>query len=54
MRPWTACVSRKRQDANIYEFACHEGNRDIMSSILRAAHLYEPRGAATWEGSPAR
>ena len=31
-----------------------EGNRDIMLSILAAARLYEPRGAATWEGPPAR
>ena len=53
-RPWTAAVSLKRQDANIYEFACHEGNRDIMLSILAAARLYEPRSAATWEGPPAR
>ena len=53
-RPWTAAVSLKRQDANIYEFACHEGNRDIMLSILAAARMYEPRGAATWEGPPAR
>ena len=53
-RPWTASVRLRRQDANIYEFACHEGNRDIMLSILAAARLYEPRGAATWEGPPAR
>ena len=52
VRPWTASVSLRRQDANIYEFACHEGNRDIMLSILAAARLYEPRGASTWEGPP--
>ena len=53
-RPWTAEVRLMRQDANIYEFACHEGNRDIMLSILRIARAFGPRGAAAWEGSPAR
>ena len=42
-RPWTASVRLKRQDANIYEFACHEGNGDIMLSILRIARAYGPR-----------
>ena len=43
-RPWTAAVRLKRQDANIYEFACHEGNGDIMLSILAIARAYGPRG----------
>ena len=49
-RPWTAAVRLKRQDANIYEFACHEGNRAIMLSILGIARAHGPRGAAAWEG----
>ncbi len=53
-RPWTAAVRLKRQDANIYEFACHEGNRDIMLSILGIARAYGPRGAAAWEGPRTR
>ncbi len=48
-RPWTAVVTLKRQDANIYEFACHEGNASIMQSILTAAREFGPRNAATWE-----
>ena len=48
-RPWTAAVRLKRQDANIYEFACHEGNGDIMLSILAIARAYGSRGAAAWE-----
>ena len=42
-RPWTADVRLKRQDANIYEFACHEGNGNIMLSILSIARAYGPR-----------
>ena len=53
-RPWTAAVDLKRQDANIYEFACHEGNRDIMLSMLRIARAYGPRGAAVWEAPRTR
>ena len=49
VRPWTAAVTLKRQEANIYEFACHEGNADIMQSILAAARRFGPRNAATWE-----
>ena len=41
--PWTAAVRLKRQDANIYEFACHEGNGDIMQSMLRIARAFGPR-----------
>ncbi len=46
--PWTAAVRLKRQDANIYEFACHEGNGDMLS-ILATARAYGPRGAAAFE-----
>ena len=53
-RPWTAAVTLERQDANIYEFACHEGNRNIMLSILAIARAYAPRGAAAWEGPRTR
>ena len=48
-RPWTAAVRLKRQDANIYEFACHEGNADIMLSILAIARAYGPSGLAAPE-----
>ena len=48
-RPWTADVRLERQDANIYEFACHEGNGDIMLSILATARAFGPRGAAPFE-----
>ncbi len=48
-RPWTAAVRLKRQEAAIYEFACHEGNAGIMLGILGTAHAYGPRNAAAWE-----
>ena len=53
-RPWTAAVRLKRQEANIYEFACHEGNADTLLSILGAARTHGPRPAATWELPPTR
>jgi hypothetical protein len=33
-RPWTAMVRLKRSDKHLYEFACHEGNEEIMKTIL--------------------
>ncbi len=48
-RPWTADVTLKRQEASIYEFACHEGNAGIMLGILRTARAFGPRNSATWE-----
>ncbi len=48
-RPWTAVVTLKRQQAAIYEFACHEGNAGIMLGILGAAREFGPRTAASWE-----
>ena len=53
-RPWTAEVTLKRQEAAIYEFACHEGNAGIMLGILRTARAFGPRNSATWESPGAR
>ena len=53
-RPWTAVVTLTRQDAAIYEFACHEGNAGIMLGILGTAREFGPRNAATWESPDAR
>ena len=53
-RPWTAAVRLKRQEADIYEFACHEGNAHMMLSILGSAGEHGPRAAATWELPPTR
>ena len=36
-KPWSAMVRLKRTDQKLYEFACHEGNADIMETMLRGA-----------------
>jgi hypothetical protein len=36
-RPWTAVMPLRRVDDTLYEFACHEGNHELMSGMLRAA-----------------
>ena len=44
-KPWTAALRLKQQQANIYEFACHEGNHDTMLSMLAVARAEETAGA---------
>ena len=39
-RPWTAILPMTRSDAQLYEYACHEGNY-AMSGILRGARAGE-------------
>jgi hypothetical protein len=36
--PWTAVIHLKPRD-QIYEYACHEGNYDIMIDMLAAAKV---------------
>jgi hypothetical protein len=36
-RPWTAMVRLKHSDDMLYEFACHEGNVEIMETMLIGA-----------------
>jgi hypothetical protein len=36
-KPWTAVLRLKQTQDKIYEFACHEGNFEIMEDMLRAA-----------------
>jgi hypothetical protein len=40
-RSWTVAIPLKESQANIYEFACHEGNLDIMRGILLGARAEE-------------
>jgi hypothetical protein len=40
-KPWTALIRLKRVPAKLYEFACHEGNGDAMTSILATARAEE-------------
>jgi hypothetical protein len=40
-KPWTALVHLKQTRDRIFEYACHEGNRDVMESILGGARAEE-------------
>jgi hypothetical protein len=40
-RPWTAVIRLKRSDAHLYEYACHEGNFEIVYDMLSAARTAE-------------
>jgi hypothetical protein len=43
-RPWTAVLRLRHTDDKMYEFACHEGNYDIMRGILGGARAVEKGG----------
>jgi hypothetical protein len=36
-RPWTAVIRLKRSPERLFEYACHEGNREIIRDILAGA-----------------
>jgi hypothetical protein len=40
-KPWTAVIRLKRTDARLYEYACHEGNAEIVHDMLAAARAAE-------------
>jgi len=42
-RAWTAMVRLKQSDDRLYEFACHEGNAEIMETMLTGARLTSPK-----------
>ena len=50
-RPWTAQVLMTRTDEPLYEYACHEGNYSMPSS-LSGARAMEAREAAAADESP--
>ena len=37
MKPWTAVVRLRAAKDNVHEFACHEGNVDVIRGILGGA-----------------
>jgi hypothetical protein len=43
-RTWTAEVPLKHVDQALYEYACHEGNFPLMTSVLSGAHADERGG----------
>ena len=42
-RPWTVRMKLTRLSAQIFEFACHEGNYDMMRGVLSGARTEEAR-----------
>jgi hypothetical protein len=40
-KPWTAVLRLKQTQDHTYEFACHEGNFEIMEDMLRGARVQE-------------
>ena len=40
-RPWTVVVRLKQNDEQLYEYACHEGNREIVRDMLAGARARE-------------
>ena len=44
-KPWTFMVRLKRTDDQLYEYACHEGNRSMVG-ILAGARAEEAKAAA--------
>ena len=50
-RPWTAQVKMTKTDQPLYEYACHEGNYSMASSLSGARALEARDAAAATEGS---
>jgi hypothetical protein len=40
-RPWTVVIHLKQRDEPIYEYACHEGNYDVMRGMLLGARMQD-------------
>jgi hypothetical protein len=43
-RPWTVMMPLQQRHETLYEYACHEGNFQIMSGILAGARAQERQG----------
>ena len=40
-KPWAALIKWRAANDNLYEFACHEGNVDVIRGILGGARAEE-------------
>ena len=40
-KPWTAVIRLKQSDARLYEYACHEGNHEVVRNMLVGARASE-------------
>jgi hypothetical protein len=50
-KPWSAAIRLKQVQAKIYEYACHEGNKESMLAILAGARADEKAAEATTKGA---
>ena len=41
--PWTAVIRLKRSPEKLFEYACHEGNVEIIRDALAAARVVEKK-----------
>lgn len=46
-KPWTAVLRLKQTQEKIYEFACHEGNFQVMADMLLGARAQETAAKRT-------
>jgi hypothetical protein len=49
-KPWTVVIHLKQSQSTIYEYACHEGNFEVLRGILGGARAAE----TTAEGAAKR
>jgi hypothetical protein len=49
-QPWTAVIHLKQTEDRIYEYACHEGNYQIMTDMLAGASAAEKASAEAARG----
>jgi len=40
-KPWTAVIRLKQSAGRLYEYACHEGNNEILRGIFAASRAKE-------------
>ena len=40
-KPWTVLIRLKQSQETIYEYACHEGNVEVMDGVLKGARAQE-------------
>ena len=40
-KPWTAVIRLRQSAARLYEYACHEGNYEILRGMFAAARASE-------------
>lgn len=52
--PWTVLIRLRQSKAPIYEYACHEGNAEVMRDVLGAARADERIAAGTTTTQPDR